>query len=314
MIIIRAKPPDRSGIPICMEEIAPNLAVIPMLIANAYLVGDARSWVLIDSGTPGNAGKIKAAAEERFGENARPRAIVLTHGHFDHAGSSKDLADIWNVKVYAHRLERPYLQGAAYPPPDPTAPGAFAFISRVFPVRTVDLGDRFVELPRNLAELALNEWEIIDTPGHTPGHVSFFRRSDASLVAGDALTTMNVDDLMDLITKRQQVCRPPTPATTDWKQARESVLTLAALHPNLIAAGHGIPMRSASGELNQLAHNFPTPSHGRYACKPALADETGVTYLPPKPPDNVARVTIGVASAAALAGVGLLLLRKPASS
>src|SRR5579884_2544433 len=110
-----------------MEEIARDVAIVPMLIVNAYLVGTPDNWVLVDTGTPGNARKIRKAAEARFGPNATPKAILLTHGHFDHAGSVRDLLTLWPVKVYAHRREWPFLTGKSnYPPMDPTAPGFFS--------------------------------------------------------------------------------------------------------------------------------------------------------------------------------------------
>ena len=83
----------------------------------------------------------------------------------------------------------------------------------------------------------LPDWEIIDTPGHTPGHVSFFRRSDAVLLAGDAVTTMNLDGFIDTVTRRREVCRPPVPATLNWEDARRSVKLLANLRPSLIRSG-----------------------------------------------------------------------------
>ena len=97
------------------------------------------------------------------------------------------------------------------------------------------------------------------TPGHTPGHVAFFRRADGVLLAGDAVTTMNLDSFWDTIPRRKQVCRPPVPATHDWKSARRSVELLASLRPSLIAAGHGIPMRDAADELSRLAEGFISP-------------------------------------------------------
>ena len=268
-----------------MREIAHEVAVIPGIIANAYLVGNAASWVLVDAGTPGRERKIAAASEARFGRGARPRAIVLTNGHFDHAGSAGPLADLWSVPVYAHPLELPYLTGRArYPPLDPTAPGFFSALSRLFPSTTVNLGGRVAALEAHRSAPGLEEWECLDTPGHTPGHVAFFRPRGAVLLAGDAVTTMNLDSFLGTIAKRRQVCRPPVPATTDWERARRSVQLLAALRPTLIAAGHGTPMRDAAGQLQALADRFPMPAYGRYAHEAVRADESGVTYLPPQPP------------------------------
>lgn len=281
-----------------------------MVMANAYLVGNTNSWVLVDSGTPGNAGKIKEAAEARFGAGAKPRAILLTHGHFDHAGSAPDLAREWGVRVYTHRLEWPYLTGkSSYPPIDPRTPGFFSFMARFFPSRTVMIGDSLEEIGSNLPKLGLADWDAHFTPGHTPGHVAFYRK-DGVLLAGDAVTTMNLDSFFDVVTKRQEVSKPPAPATTDWQQARRSVQLLAALRPSVIAAGHGKPMSGAADELQELADHFPVPGHGRYVPEAARADETGVTYLPPPAFDPVPKIATGVAAAAVVAGIGAIVLKK----
>ena len=240
-----------------------------MTIANAYLAGTRDAWVLMDAGIPGNERRIRQAAEQRFGPGARPRAILLTHGHFDHAGSAPGLADDWGVPVYAHSLELPYLTGRSeYPPLDSSGPGFFSFLSRFFPSRTVNLGGRVVAMPAQIAD-----WEFIYTPGHTPGHVAFFRRSDRVLIAGDAVTTMNLDSVFGTLLRRPRLCRPPVPATTNWQHAHESVRKLAELRPSLIAAGHGPPMRDAADRLTSLAENFPIPRKGRYVAKPAPVRE-----------------------------------------
>ena len=295
-----------------MQEIAHGVAVVPMSIANAYLVGDAQAWVLVDSGTAGNAQHIKEAAETRFGPGAKPRAIVLTHGHFDHAGSSPELAQQWNVNVYAHRLELPYLTGKwSYPPVDVTAPGAFSFLARFFPSRSVNLGNRVREWNGDLSAFGIGGWRAIHTPGHTPGHFSFFRAEDKVLLAGDAVATMNLDNIIEIFTRPPKLCRPPAPATYDWQQARDSVQQLAALKPFLVAAGHGVPMGGASDALQQLADHFPIPEHGRYVSEPARFDENGIVYLPPKPPDRLVRATVGVTAAAATIALAAILLHKP---
>ena len=95
-----------------VREIAKGVGYLPVSIANVYFVEAANGhWVLVDAGTPGKAAMIRAAAEGRYGLGAKPAAMFLTHGHFDHAGSALELAAAWDVPVYAHRLELPYLTG-----------------------------------------------------------------------------------------------------------------------------------------------------------------------------------------------------------
>jgi len=278
------------------REVAPGVAVVETAIVNAYLVGDARNWVLVDTGLPGFAGRIRGAAEARFGRGARPRAILLTHGHFDHAGNAQALAEQWDVPVHAHRLEWPFLTGRAkYPPYDVTAPGFFAFVSRFFPrSSTARLGGRLRDVEGALRDLGLDDWTCLHTPGHCAGHVSFFRAGDGVLLAGDSLATVDLDSLPAFITKRKALSRPPTPATTDWEQAAASVARLAALRPRVIAAGHGEPMHDATDQLQRFADRFPVPERGRYAHAPAVTDETGIHSLPPAPFDPVPLVAAGL--------------------
>lgn len=286
-------------------EIASGVGVLPVSIANVYFVGAAGGpWALVDTGLPGKAEAIRAAAESRYGAGARPEAIFLTHGHFDHAGSARELADCWGVPILAHALEIPYLTGQSqYPPADPTAPGFMAFLCRFFKRQGFDLGARLQTLaggePPGMAG-----WEWLHTPGHAPGQVAFFRRSDTTLLAGDAFTTIDVDSFWALATKQQRVCRPPTPLNYDWKAARESVRLLADLKPFTLACGHGKPMsgNAATMELAALARQFPIPRHGRYVSEPARVDETGVVWLPPPAPDRLPKVAagLGIAAGAAL--------------
>ena len=74
---------------------------------------------------PGSANSIIAAAEKRFGPDSKPKAIILTHGHFDHVGAIIELVEHYDVPVFAHELEMPFLTGQQpYSPPDPTVEGA----------------------------------------------------------------------------------------------------------------------------------------------------------------------------------------------
>ena len=299
-------------------EVAPDVACVPLSIVNVCFVGEPdggdRSWVLVDAGLWFSEKAISHAAAERYGARSRPAAIVLTHGHFDHVGAVRQLAALWEVPVYAHPLELPYLTGrSSYPPPDPTVGGGLmSFMSRIYPRGPIDLGDRLHPLPSDGSIPAMPGWRWIHTPGHTPGHVSLFRAEDRTLIAGDAFVTTRQESAWAVLTQRQEVWRPPAYFTTDWLAARCSVELLAHLHPNAAATGHGLPMygeRLRDG-LEALARYFDrvaVPMQGRYVCQPPVSDERGVVRLPPPVVDRqfLALAVLGTAVV-----MGTLLLRR----
>ena len=292
-----------------LESVSADVARLPIAFVNAYLVGEqGGQWALVDTGLPKSAGRVRHAAEERFGAGARPETIILTHGHFDHAGSAWELATDWDVPIFAHPLEMPYLTGRSdYPPQDPTVGGAIAFLSRFFPHHGYDFRDRVRELPGDGSVPGMPAWRWIHTPGHTPGQVSLFRDADRTLLAGDALTTVDLDSWTSQLTYEQEVSRPPTPFTPDWQQARRSVETLVDLEPRTIAAGHGVPMTGTEvpERLRRFAARFSPPPHGRYVGNPVEADERGVVSVPPPVSDPLPKLLAGAA-------LGVLLGRSTA--
>ncbi|MBV9124431.1 MAG: MBL fold metallo-hydrolase [Planctomycetes bacterium] len=300
-----------------LVEVRPDVACLPQPIVNVYFYGAPQapsgSWVLMDAGLPLFGDRIVRAAAERYGPDSRPAAIILTHGHFDHVGALPGLADRWGVPVYAHELEIPYLTGgSSYPPPDPAVGGgAMSFLSRFYPRGPIDLRTRVRTLPADGTVPGMPGWRWLHTPGHTAGHVSLFRDSDRTLIAGDAfVTTKQESAVAALITKPQEVHRPPAYYTPDWQAARQSVEKLALLRPEVAATGHGLPM---AGEqlrqgLDELVDDWglvALPSYGRYVRRPAVIDERGVVSVPPPvfDPQLAAVAGIGIA---ALAGFGLL--------
>jgi len=279
--------------PTSVRWMAHDIACLRILIANVFLVGDPgqNDWVLVDAGMGDCSEQIVRAAENRFGAGARPRAIVLTHGHFDHVGALPTLVERWGVPVYAHALELPYLTGRSdYPPADPTVGGgAMAWLSFTYPRRAIDLGTAARALPEDGHVPFMPGWHAIHTPGHTPGHISLFRMADRALIAGDAVVTTRQESALAAIGQPPVVHRPPAYFTIDWGAARRSAQLLAALDPLVIGTGHGPPMRGAEmqQQLHRLADNFDqlgTPSHGRYVAAPAVADEGGVVSVPPPSP------------------------------
>lgn len=268
-----------------MREIANGVTCVPMGIVNAYILSNGSSWILVDTGIPRQTEKLRIAAEDLFGAGAKPECIVLTHGHLDHAGSALDLAELWDVPIYAHRLELPYLTGRdAYPPFDPTVGGPLAFIMRFAPRNKFDLGSRIHDLSE-LEQPLLGDWAVIESPGHAPGHVSLWREKDCVLVAGDAFTTVDVNHWSGPL-KGPDVFPTAFTASCDFDAVKRSMQVLAALKPRVLACGHGVPM--AGGDVADAmameAAEFVPPS-GRYEFQPAQTDEYGVLTLPAKPFD-----------------------------
>ena len=288
-----------------ITRIVPDVGWLPISFVNVYFIGrPGGPWVLVDAGLPGRASQIRAAAEARFGAGAKPEAIILTHGHFDHVGSAEKLARSWNVPIYAHPLELPYLTGrSSYPPPDPTIGGAIAFLSRFMPYGPYQIADIVRELPAKDVP-GMEGWEWLPTPGHSPGHISLFRPSDRVLLAGDALATMDMDSWTGLVSGRKVLARGGAPFITDWQATEASVKKIAALQPTVLGAGHGIPMSEPDlpTRLSRYAARFLPPRHGRYIRRPARADESGIVSLPPAPFDPVPFATAG---ALLLVGIAL---------
>jgi glyoxylase-like metal-dependent hydrolase (beta-lactamase superfamily II) len=308
----------RSNAPDALQPVTDDLAGLKVGIANVVLygppgVGD-REWVLIDAGLPGAAGRIARAAADRFGDDARPFAIVLTHGHFDHVGALRALADEWDAPVYAHPLELPYLTGrSAYPPPDPfVGGGALAATSFLFPSGPFDFGDRVRALPGDGTVPGMPGWRWLHTPGHTPGHVALWRAADRALVAGDAFVTTKQESLLAALTQRVEVHGPPMYYTPDWPSAHDSVRMLAALEPEAAVTGHGRPLHGEllRAGLRRLADDFgrlAVPADGRYVARPAIADGSGVVSVPPMPAKQ--KVALGVGAGALAAGALSALAR-----
>ena len=246
-----------------LTSIAPGLIGLRIAFVNVFAVTNPDgSWVLIDAGLPLSAGRIRRWAEANF--SSPPTAIVLTHGHFDHVGAAQELAEQWSVPVYAHPLEFPYLTGRQeYAAPNWAAGGgSMSLLSPTLPKGPIDLGSRLKPLPGEGRDLALAElpgWTLIHTPGHTPGHVSFLRTSDNTLLVGDAFCTTKPESFFEAaLAQHPELHGPPAYFTSDWAAAKVSVRKLAALEPRVVAPGHGRPLTGAdvASALHTLADSF----------------------------------------------------------
>lgn len=248
------------------HEIARGVHWLPLRGANVYLVRSEGSSALVDAGYPGSREAIAEAAGRVCGVNGRPRAILLTHGHPDHAGAAAGLAESWGVPVLVSAPELPFVDGTSlYPEP------LVAWLSRVLPGRAMRALTRRSSLGAAVAPFDpaagvpfLPGWTAVPTPGHTPGHVALYRPEDRTLICGDAVLTQAWSSrlggggfgwLGDLVRGRPRLSGPPTVVTCDWRSAAASVAVLADLEPWVLASGHGRPLcgRHVASDLRAFA-------------------------------------------------------------
>lgn len=206
-----------------MRQIAPDvfhLPVAPRNGINAYVIGD----VLVDTGIRTSAGALRKVCEERA-----VRAIALTHAHGDHAGSAKKLHDELGLPVWVGAADREATEKGKAVKKDPFNKAGLSTVAGL-------LGDfPAVEVQRVLTdgdELAAG-FKVIDTPGHSPGHVSFWRESDRVVLCGDVFFNMH------LLTTIPGLRQPPGPFTYNPGRNRESERRVAELEPSIAGFGHG---------------------------------------------------------------------------
>jgi glyoxylase-like metal-dependent hydrolase (beta-lactamase superfamily II) len=191
---------------------------------NCYLVGEDDGFTLVDTTMRGNTRAILRAAEERGAPIVR---IALTHGHGDHVGSLDALHEaLPDAEVLMGAREARLIEEERRLDPDEPqvkVKGSWPTIETT-PDRTVADGDRVGSL------------RVVASPGHTPGHVSYFDERDRTLISGDAITTKGGVAVAGTI-------RPffPFPALATWHKptAVQSAQRLLALDPARLATGHG---------------------------------------------------------------------------
>jgi hydroxyacylglutathione hydrolase len=210
-----------------MKQLADDvyqLGGFPPNAINVYLVGD----VLIDAAT--------RQAERRILRQIGGHTVAahaLTHAHPDHQGSSHALCERLGIPLWCGQGDVPAMEtpGAIV---NPKAP---AWLNR--------LQQRFWTGPPHPVARALHEGDevagftVLETPGHSAGHVSFWRESDRTLIVGDVLGNMH------FVTGIPGLHTPPDMFTPDPARNHESARRLAALEPALACFGHGAPLRDS---------------------------------------------------------------------
>lgn len=220
-----------------MELIAPDLHLVPSRPAyafNAYLMGG----VLVDAGIRRSGPRIRRALGTTV-----PTAHALTHGHADHQGSSAQLCAAYDIELWAPAGEADNVESGDLMPL-----GVDNLVTRwqlrhwagpAWPVaRRLREGDD------------VGGFTVLETPGHSPGHVSYWREADRTLVAGDVLFGRHP------LTGRPGLHEPPALFTPDPARNRDQIRRLAALEPAVVCFGHGRPWRDTAA-LASFAASLP---------------------------------------------------------
>jgi glyoxylase-like metal-dependent hydrolase (beta-lactamase superfamily II) len=217
-----------------MKEVAKNVFQIPLMPRNSincYVVDN----VLIDAGIKSSANKILRSIK-----TANVATHVLTHAHADHQGSSSIICDTLNIPLWTSEWEKENAESGIvtneYPNRD-------HFISRFQQKYWAGDGHK---VSKTLKEGdAVGSFTVIETPGHSKGHISFFRESDRVMIVGDALVNMN------LLTTVVGLNEPPNLFTTDRATNIESIKKVHDLNPKILCFGHG-PVLHNNGHLERL--------------------------------------------------------------
>jgi glyoxylase-like metal-dependent hydrolase (beta-lactamase superfamily II) len=210
-----------------------QIALTPRDGVNAYLLGD----IVVDAGPPATAKRLLRALQGRA-----VGAHALTHAHTDHAGASKRLADAFDVPVWVGEHDRGDAESGRPARAQSWARPLLDRFARYEPVpvaRVLREGD---ELGHGFV--------VLDVPGHSAGHVAFWREADRTLVMGDVLFNLH------MLTTARGLREPPRALTPDPQRNRESARRLAALEPALALFGHGPPLRDPAA-LVAFADTLP---------------------------------------------------------
>ena len=215
------------------SPVTPTLLSLNRLrLVNAFLVREDDGFTLVDTMIGGSAQRIIDAARGAGGEIRR---IALTHGHGDHVGSLDALKEALGdgVEVLMPEIDARILAGEKVV--DGKLPGSWPTV-KTTPDTRLTPGDRVGSL------------EVVPSPGHTPGHVSFLDTRDRALIAGDVFTSIG-----GLAVSNHFHLAFPFAAMATWDKTKDlgSAQALRALDPSVLVVGHGPPTRSPAAAMDK---------------------------------------------------------------
>lgn len=218
-------------------KITENVFVVPGVVANPYLLIDENGVTVIDAGLPRSEKKILAYLAGLGKTPQDVKQIIITHSDYDHVGGLAALKAATGARTYSSRIEADAI--ATGRPSRQIKPAGFSLRRILFSI----LGPFFKLKPFQVDEILaegqtlplLGGLRVFETPGHTPGHLSFFAPSEGVLFCGDSMVSQNGA----LLGSRPGI-------TWDETRARESERKQAALGARIVCSGHGPAVMDAA--------------------------------------------------------------------
>lgn len=218
-----------------LHQIAPEvfqISLLPRNGINCYIIEN----VLVDSGIRYSYAQIKKAIQK-----IPVYAHVLTHAHADHQGCSDRVCAEFEVPLYCHPNEVFRTESGLVTSDYPTPQHVLAKLQQKY------WAGQGHKVERTIVENdKVGNFTVVETPGHSPGHISLFREQDGVLIIGDVATNMNV------LTTMTGLRLPPSIFTTDQQRNIKSLQKLAELNPAIICFGHGPILRNTDRKFQRF--------------------------------------------------------------
>jgi glyoxylase-like metal-dependent hydrolase (beta-lactamase superfamily II) len=218
-----------------LRQIAPEvfqISLMPRNSINCYII----EGVLVDSGIRSSYTTIKKALRK-----IPVYQHVLTHAHADHQGCSDQVCDEFAIPLLCHPDEVFRTETGMVTKDYPTPQHWVAKLQQKYWAGQGHKVDRTI-----VENDKVGNFRVVETPGHSAGHISLFRERDGVLIIGDVATNMNV------ITTATGLRLPPNMFTSDQRRNIQSLQKLAKLNPAIICFGHGPVLRNTDRQFEQF--------------------------------------------------------------
>jgi len=221
-------------------KIIDNVYIVPKIVANPYIIVEDDGLTVIDAGLPRSEKKILAFIESLGKSAGDVKRIIITHADLDHFGGLAALQRASGARTYASQIEADAI--AKGESSRELAPKGFSLRRVLFAIIGPLMKATPVQVDEIIAEgqtlPILGGLQVLETPGHTPGHISLYAPVAGILFCGDSM----VSDETGLQGSRRGV-------TWDETRARESERKQAGLGARIVCTGHGPVVKDAEGKF-----------------------------------------------------------------